>query len=71
MAVILCADALSTYILTVMAVIKKAGGILLVIAAAYDLLFLLATIKYDRTWRPPSLSIELSLLRLESQVRAG
>ena len=71
MAVILCADALSTYILTVMAVIKKAGWMLLVIAAAYDLLFLLATIKYDRTWRPSSLSIELSLLRLESQVRAG
>ena len=71
MAVILCADALSTYILTVMAVIKKAGGMLLVIAAAYDLLFLLATIKYDRMRRPPSLSIELSLLRLESQVRAG
>ena len=52
MAVILCADALSTYILTVMAVIKKAGWMLLVIAAAYNLFFLLATIKYDRTRRP-------------------
>ena len=52
-------------------VFKKASGMLLVIATAYDLLFLLATIKYDRTQRPPSLSIELSLLRLESQVRAG
>ena len=71
MAVILYPDAFPTYILTVRALFKKVGGMLLVIATAYDLLFLLAMIKYDRKWRPMFPGIELGPLNLESQVRAN
>ena len=44
---------------------------LLVIATAYDLLFLLAMIKYGRKLRLMFPAIELGPLNLESKVRAG
>ena len=67
MAVLLYPDAFPMYILTVRALFRM----LLVIATAYNLLFLLAMIKYGRKLCLMFPAIELGPLNLESKVRAG